>query len=62
MDIQKDDLSFIIEEHRKEIWEWKQKESEWIKTDNQLKGAKQIINELSAQIQELQKQLAELKK
>ena len=56
------DLSLLIEQHKKETWEWKQKESEWIKTANQLQGAKQIINELSSQIQELKKQLAELKK
>ena len=56
------DLSLLIEQHKKEIWEWKQKESEWIKTENQLQGAKQIINELSKEIQELKKQLADLKK
>ena len=28
------DLTLLIEMHKKEIWNWKQKESEWIKTDN----------------------------
>ena len=35
-----DDLTLLIEMHKKEIWKWKQKESEWIKTENQLQGAK----------------------
>ena len=63
------DLVFLIEEHKKEIWEWKKKESEWIKTENQLQGAKKIIDELSAKIvqqvtiiTQLEKELAELKK
>ena len=41
------DLTYLIEMHKKEIWEWKQKESEFVKADNLLKGSKQIINELS---------------
>ena len=36
--------------HKKEIWEWKQKESEWIKTENLLQGTKKIIDELSAKM------------
>ena len=63
------DLSHLIEQHKKEIWEWKQKESEWIKTENQLQGAKKIIDELSSKIiqqvtiiTQLEKELAELKK
>ena len=63
------DLALLIEMHKKEIWEWKQKESEWIKTENQLQGAKKIIDELSAKIvqqvtiiTQLEKELAELKK
>ena len=63
------DLSLLIEQHKKEIWEWKQKESEWIKTQNQLQGSKKIIDELSSKIiqqvtiiTQLEKELAELKK
>jgi len=44
------DLSLLIEMHKKEIWEWKQKESEWIKTENLLQGTKKIIDELSAKM------------
>ncbi len=36
------DLTFLIEQHKKEIWEWKQKESEWVKTDNMFKGSKKL--------------------
>ena len=25
-----DDLVLLIEQHKKEIWEWKQKESKWL--------------------------------
>jgi Mg2+ and Co2+ transporter CorA len=41
------DLAFLIEQHKKEIWAYKKKEMEWIKTNNQLEGNKQIINNLS---------------
>ena len=67
--IEPGNLPFLIEMHKKEIWEWKQKESEWIKTENQLQGAKKIIDELSSKIiqqvtiiTQLEKELAELKK
>ena len=67
--IEPGNLPFLIEMHKKEIWEWKKKESEWIKTENQLQGAKKIIDELSAKIvqqvtiiTQLEKELAELKK
>ena len=70
------DLTYLIEEHKKEIWEYKQKEADWIKTDNILQGSKKIINELSAKlieqirvvsnlnyrIVELEKQLADKNK
>jgi hypothetical protein len=46
------DLTYLIEEHKKEIWEYKQKEADWIKTDNILQGSKKIINELSAKLVE----------
>ena len=63
------DLTFLIEQHKKEIWDWKQKESEWVKTDNMLKGSKKIIDELSAKlvqqvriIADLNNQITKLKK
>jgi len=63
------DLTFLIEQHKKEIWEYKQKESEWLKTDNMFKGSKKIIDELSAKlvqqvriISDLNNQITKLKK
>jgi len=63
------DLTFLIEQHKKEIWEYKQKESEWLKTDNMFKGSKKIIDELSAKlvqqvriIADLNNQITKLKK
>ena len=62
-------LPYLIEKHKKEIWEYKQKESEWIKTDNLFKGAQKIIEELSAKlvqqvriISDLNYQITKLKK
>ena len=53
-------LEAILELHQKEIWEWKMKESQWIKTDNQLAGCKKIITELSATIVQLRKDIDRL--
>ena len=43
-------LTSLIEQHKKDIWEWKQKESQWIRDKNQLDGNKQIIEELSTKL------------
>ena len=63
------DLAFLIDQHKKEIWEYKQKESEWVKTENLFKGSQKIIDELSAKlvqqvriISDLNYQLTKLKK
>ena len=62
-------LPYLIEKHKKEIWDWKQKEADWIKTDNLFKGSQKIIEELSAKlvqqvriISDLNYQLTKLKK
>ena len=68
-----DEMVLLIEQHKKEIWEWKQKESEWIKTENLLSGSKKIIEELSCKLieqiriikqleQEIERLVAENKK
>tara|TARA_R110000851_G_scaffold252185_1_gene404696 strand:- start:156 stop:428 length:273 start_codon:yes stop_codon:yes gene_type:complete len=44
------DLTLLIEQHKRDIWEWKQKESQWVKDKNQLDGGKQIIEELSTKL------------
>ena len=50
-----EDLPSLIEQHQKEIWEFKQKESQWIRDKNLLDGNKRIIEELSAKMVELGK-------
>ena len=56
------DLTLLIEGHKKEIWEYKQKESQWIRDKNQLEGHKQIVNELSTKLIQTVKINLELKK
>ena len=46
------DLTLMAELHQKEIWEWKQKESEYIQTKNLLDGSKRIIAEMSSKMVE----------
>ena len=46
------DLTLMAELHQKEIWEWKQKESEYIQTKNLLDGSKRIIADMSSQMVE----------
>ena len=49
------DLTFLIEQHKRDIWEYKQKEMQWIRDKNQLEGNKRIIEEISAQMVALRK-------
>ena len=57
-----DALTSLIEQHKKEVWEYKQKESQWIRDKNQLDGNKKIIEELSAKMVEMGKANLDLKK
>ena len=57
-----DTLTSLIEQHQKEIWEFKQKESQWVRDKNQLDGNKQIIAELSTKLIEIGKANLALKK
>jgi hypothetical protein len=50
-----EELPLLIQRYRKEIWAWKEKESQWIKDQNLLEGSKRIIDELSTKIIELEK-------
>ena len=54
------DLTLMAELHQKEIWEWKQKESEYIQTKNLLDGSKRIIAEMSSQMVQQSKIIKEL--
>jgi len=49
------DVSLLIEQHKQEIWKYKQKESEWEYTKNLLEGTKQIVVDLSAEVVELKR-------
>ena len=55
-----DELTLLIEEHKKEIWEYKQKESEWVKTKNLADGYKKVIEELSSKIVKQEKYIQNL--
>jgi hypothetical protein len=54
--------TLLVEQHQKEIWEWKQKESQWIRDKNLLDGNKRIVVELSSNLIELGKANLALKK
>jgi len=55
------DLTLLVEQHQKELWAWKQKEAEWIRTENQLEGNKKIIQELTNKLIDQERQIQELK-
>ena len=55
-----DDMVLLIEQHKRDIWEWQQKESQWIRDKNQLDGNKRIVEELSTKIIELGKRIKEV--
>ena len=48
-------LTSLLEQHQREIWEWKQKEHQWIRDKNLLDGNKKIIEELSTKLIEMAK-------
>ena len=68
-----DEIVLLIEQHKKEIWEYKQKESDWIKTKNLADGYKKVIEDISSKLinqseiikqleQEIERLVAENKK
>ncbi len=54
------DLTLMAELHQKEIWEWKQRESEYIQTKNLLDGSKKIIAEMGKKMIEQTRIIKEL--
>ena len=56
------DLTLLIENHQKEIWDFKKRESQWIRDKNQLDGNKQIVRELSEKLIKTGQLNLELKK
>tara|TARA_R110000824_G_scaffold154626_1_gene326831 strand:- start:121 stop:348 length:228 start_codon:yes stop_codon:yes gene_type:complete len=57
-----EEMALLIKEHQKEIWEYTQKESEWIKTKNLADGYKKVIEELSNKLVDQVRIIAELEK
>jgi len=55
------DLALLIKHYRKEIWEWKQKESKWLSDKNLLEGSKKTIEELASKMVEISKVNLDLK-
>tara|TARA_R100000655_G_C2891010_1_gene177089 strand:- start:96 stop:401 length:306 start_codon:yes stop_codon:yes gene_type:complete len=56
------DLTFLIESHKKEIWKYQKEVSKLIHVQNELDNAKQVINELSANIVEQNRTIKILEK
>ena len=55
-------LEHVIADHQKEIWKYKQKESEWEHTQNQLEGTKQVVLNLTEKLNELREDNKKLAK
>jgi ribonuclease HI len=55
------DLTLLIENHQKQIWDFKKRESQWIMDKNQLEGNQKIISELSAKLVDVTRSNVELK-
>ena len=56
------DLPLLIEYYKKEIWKWKQKESQWISDKNLLEGCKKTVDEIATKLMEISKDNSALKK
>ena len=54
------EMALLVEQHQKEIWEWKQKESEYLQTKNLLDGSKKIIAEMGKKMIEQTRVIKEL--
>jgi len=55
------ELPLLIEYYKKEIWKWKQKESQWLSDKNLLEGSKKTIEEIATKLVEISKELAQEK-
>ena len=53
------DFVLLIEQHKKEIWEWKQKESKWLEDKVLLDGTKKLVNKLSEDLMNMKKRAQE---
>ena len=53
------DLTLLIEQHKKEIWEYKQKESKWLEDSVLLDGTKKLVDKLSGELSRMKKRAQE---
>ena len=53
------DFVLLIEQHKKEIWEWKQKESKWLEDKVLLDGTKKLVDKLSEDLTRMKKRAQE---
>ena len=53
------DLTLLIEQHKKEIWEYKQKESKWLEDKVLLDGTKKLVDKLSEELTRMKKRAQE---
>ena len=51
-----DAITVLTEQYRQELHDYKERESLYLRTENQLKGTKQIVIEMSGTIRELKTQ------
>ena len=54
-----EDLTALIQQHKKEIWEWKQKESQWLDDRVLLDGTKKLVDQLSEELTRMKKRAQE---
>ena len=54
-----DALTSLIEQHKREIWEWKQKESKWLEDKVLLDGTKKLVDKLSEELMRMKKRAQE---
>ena len=54
-----EDLILLIEQHKQDIWEWKQKESKWLEDSVLLEGTKKLVNKLSEELTRMKKRAQE---
>ena len=53
------ELTLLIEQHKKEIWEYKQKESQWLEDRVLLDGTKKLVDQLSGELTRMKKRAQE---
>ena len=50
------DLTLLTDQYKEDLFRYQQREADYIKTENQLKGTKQIVIQMSGTIKELHTQ------